>query len=100
MSTLLVVNELNAELRTAVQTMAAARREIESLRSRNLALRDVLLRMVKAHRDLNDDTEGRYPELDCGCIECTSGATPDRYNTGLCAYHTALDVLKREVTPS
>jgi hypothetical protein len=49
--------------------------------------------MVEAHRKLCDDTEGKYPPLDPGCIECTCGATPNRYNTGRCAYHIAVGLL-------
>jgi len=53
-----------------------------------------LRRMVKAHDDLASDTEGKYPVPDDGCIECTEGTVPDKFNTGLCAYHQAKKLLK------
>lgn len=59
-------------------------------------LETALNRMVCAHENLSSDTEGKYPSLDSGCIECTGGATPDRYNTGLCAYHNAKKLLGHE----
>lgn len=56
-------------------------------------LETALNRMVLAHENLRDDTEGQYPPLDAGCIECTVGTVPDRLNTGLCAYHSAKTLL-------
>lgn len=35
-----------------------------------------------------DDMDEHRP-LHAGCVQCTQGATPDRYNTGPCAYHIA-----------
>lgn len=32
------------------------------------------------------DLDGTFPS-NPGCVACTYGATPDRYNTGLCGYH-------------
>jgi hypothetical protein len=55
-----------------------------------------LNRMVLAHENTSSDTEGKYPTLDAGCIECTAGTVPDRHNTGLCAYHTAKRLLGHE----
>lgn len=57
------------------------------------ALETALNRMVLAHENLESDTEGKYPPADAGCIECTVGAVPDKYNTGLCAYHNAKQLL-------
>lgn len=53
----------------------------------------VLQRMVIAHENLRDDTEGKYPTPDAGCIVCTVGTVPNRLNTGLCAYHEAKKLL-------
>jgi len=58
-------------------------------------LETALNRMVLAHENLRDNTDGQYPPLDAGCIHCTVGTVPDRYNTGPCAYHTALKLLGR-----
>lgn len=40
------------------------------------------------------ENPGSVFEADSGCIECTSGTTPDRWNTGPCAYHRARAALK------
>jgi hypothetical protein len=60
---------------------------------RVLELEDALSRMVRAHERLSADTEGQYPYADTGCVECTAGVTPDRYNTGPCAYHASKRLL-------
>lgn len=77
----------------AVATMEQAKREILQQRSRILALEITLNRFVLAHENLASETEGHYPNPDSGCIECTAGTVPDRYNTGLCAYHRAKQLL-------
>lgn len=56
-------------------------------------LRTALSRMVLAFEALRDNTEGRYPEADAGCIHCTVGTVPNRFNTGPCAYHNAKRIL-------
>lgn len=56
-------------------------------------LETALNRMIQSHENAQADSEGRYPALDSGCIECTGGSTPDRYNTGPCAYHNAKRLL-------
>ena len=56
-------------------------------------LETALNRMVLAFENTRADTDGRWPALDSGCIECTQGATPDEFNTGLCALHNAKRLL-------
>lgn len=49
-----------------------------------------LIRLVHAWENAQE-----YAALaDSGCIECTAGTVPNNQNTGLCAYHEALKVLK------
>jgi hypothetical protein len=79
-----------AEARAA---MAEAATELNRQRTRIDALETALNRMVLAHENLVSDTEGKYPSPDAGCIECTVGTVPNRYNTGLCAYHAAKRLL-------
>jgi hypothetical protein len=67
--------------------------ELITARGRINVLETALNRMVIAHGNLSADTEGKYPPLDAGCIECTVGTVPDRFNTGLCAYHTSKKLL-------
>lgn len=40
------------------------------------------------------ENPGAALEPDAGCIECTSGATPNNHNTGPCPYHQALAALE------
>lgn len=86
-------SELAAGMNEARTAMKAATAAISEKDQRIDLLETALNRMVCVFENLRDDTEGRYPDLDSGCIECTQGATPDRYNTGLCAYHSARKLL-------
>lgn len=46
--------------------------------------------IIQDHED-NEETRSGDP----GCIECTHGVTPDRFNTGLCAYHYSKGLRER-----
>lgn len=48
-----------------------------------------LTKMVEAHEDTVSDSEGHYPRPDTGCIDCTCGTVPDKFNSGRCGYHQA-----------
>jgi hypothetical protein len=52
-----------------------------------------LARMICAHENTLEASEGKFPWKDPGCIECTVGTVPDRLNTGPCAYHNARKLL-------
>lgn len=52
----------------------------------------VLWMLDYLHRDWDNQDEGAA--VDPGCLECTLGTTPNRFNTGLCVYHIAEHVLK------
>jgi len=52
----------------------------------------VLWMLDYLHRDWDNQDEGAA--VDAGCLECTMGTTPNRFNTGLCIYHIAEHVLK------
>lgn len=82
-------------LNNALETIRDQGAELITVRRRLHELETALNRMVLAHENLSADTEGQYPHADIGCIECTSGVTPDRYNTGPCAYHTAKALLRQ-----
>lgn len=77
------------------QDVEAIEGVIDGLRSDRAALLSALTRMVMMADNINANSEGRYPEADAGCIECTAGTVPDRRNTGLCAYHNAKSVLSK-----
>lgn len=80
------VARVNHTLAAASEAMELAKKRIEDLEAG-------LRRMVCAHENLSADTEGRYPEPDVGCVECTVGTVPNNRNTGLCAYHGAKKLL-------
>ncbi|HET9864077.1 MAG TPA: hypothetical protein VFP37_11580 [Steroidobacteraceae bacterium] len=61
-----------------------------TLLSRIDALRAGLEKLVKEFDDLDE-----HRPLHAGCIQCTEGATPDRYRTGPCAYHAARALLEQ-----
>jgi hypothetical protein len=52
-------------------------------------MRDILAAFVREV----ENVDGDWPGVSAGCLECTSGVTPDRYNTGPCAYHAAKALL-------
>lgn len=39
------------------------------------------------------ESEGRWPQADSGCIDCTTGTVPYNRNTGPCAFHAAKRLL-------
>lgn len=80
------LTQLNHVLTDANEAMRLGAQRIDQLET-------ALNRMVLDHENLLSDTEGRYPPADSGCIECTAGCVPDKYNTGLCSYHNAKKLL-------
>lgn len=62
--------------------------------SRIQQLESALTRMVLEYENTLADSEGRWPHPDSGCIECTCGTVPDKFNTGPCAYHTSKKLLE------
>ena len=91
------------EMATAITRAHAApilADELQKVRLRNGQLNDriqqlevALARMICAHENVLEDSEGRYPRPDAGCIYCTKGTVPDRLNTGPCAYHYSRKLL-------
>lgn len=81
-----VFQETANNMRNASTLMRQATTRINELET-------ALNRMVHTFENTRDDSEGHYPALDGGCIQCTQGATPDRFNTGPCAYHNAKKLL-------
>lgn len=43
--------------------------------------------------DYDDENGGIIVMPDRGCVICTEGTTPDKYNTGLCDFHKAKKLL-------
>lgn len=52
-----------------------------------------LTRMICAHENVIEDSEGRYPRPDHGCFYCTKGTVPNDRDSGPCAYHNAMKLL-------
>lgn len=69
-------------------------RSVERMVEERNALHSMVADLVKVIDDIRDNTEGCWPELDSGCIDCTQGATPNRSNTGPCVYHRARRLLR------
>jgi len=64
-------------------------------------MRRAARKFVDWYETEHSGTEGSYPiEPDIGCVACTLGVTPDRYNTGLCMYHACKELLRDEVPNS
>ncbi len=83
-----VLTESNLAMINAQSVMKLASKRIDELET-------ALNRMILAHENCESDSEGHYPSPDSGCIECTCGTVPDKYNTGLCAYHNAKKLLRQ-----
>jgi hypothetical protein len=62
--------------------------KIARLASAAPALVEALTKLIIEFDDMDE-----HRPLHAGCIQCTEGATPDRYNTGPCAYHAAKAVI-------
>lgn len=90
------VDVIKGGVHEAREAMRQAADQLQEQRTRIDVLETALNRMVLVHENTQADSEGQYPALDSGCVECTGGATPDRYNTGLCAYHNAKKLLGHE----
>lgn len=85
------VIDKSAQLDQRLQALSAS---IDEALIEKAALRSVIAGLLKLIDDTRSNTEGAWPELDSGCIECTQGTTPDRYNTGPCAYHRGRRMLR------
>jgi hypothetical protein len=90
--------------------MARAHAEFAALTADNKALRDENKELrnerdqfrlaAQSNHDIVVDLVKRYDEErhcidvepDPGCLECTSGTTPNDHNTGICALHRATGV--------
>jgi hypothetical protein len=89
----LMLVELEHSSSKLVTEMDAAKNAMRQARERIHELETALNRMICAHENTLSDSEGRWPQPDCGCIYCTQGQVPDKLNTGPCAYHTAKGLL-------
>lgn len=87
------INVIKHGVHEARQAMREAADQLRTQHTRIDELETALNRMVLAHENTASDSEGRWPQPDAGCIECTAGTVPDRLNTGLCAYHNAKKLL-------
>lgn len=66
---------------------------IDTISEQRDAYRDALIKLVDHVNECRSDSEGRWPQPESWCIECTVGTVPDRLNTGLCAHHGAEKLL-------
>ena len=80
------LNEIRTTLEKSGEAMRFATARISELET-------CLNRFIHAHEYLLSETDGTYPPADSGCIDCTRGTVPDKFNTGPCPYHTAKRLL-------
>lgn len=69
-------------------------RSVDRVVEERNTLRVLVADLVAIIDEVRDDTDGRWPLPEPGCIDCTQGATPDRSNTGPCVYHRARRMLR------
>ena len=81
-----VVDQITAALLDSQHAMRLAVTRLHELET-------ALNRMVLAYENTLADSEGRWPQADCGCVFCTQGQVPEKLNTGPCSYHTAKKLL-------
>lgn len=55
--------------------------------------------LVAALRGAVDDADNRERDGEPGCLDCTYGTTPNKFNTGLCWYHRARAAIAKATTP-
>lgn len=79
---------MSAQIEIVALSNAVTRRD-EKIKSLEDAARD----LVDLITDTISNSEGRWPQPDPGCIDCTSGTVPNRLNTGPCALHAAKRLL-------
>jgi len=72
---------------------ARALHDLYESRAREVALRQAVRDLIKCMHDEESNAERDF-FTEPGCVICTHGVTPDRYNTGLCAVHRAEKLLR------
>lgn len=88
------VVEVGTQAPSATEPAESGASELTWAKARIAVLESTLLLLVHFVDESRSDSEGHYPALVSSCIECTCGATPNKYNKGLCPYHLAKQVLK------
>lgn len=84
---------MTAQLTMIGDSMRTASALMRQATLRIVSLETALLRALAQMERTQSDSEGKWPEPDPGCLECTAGTVPDTHNRGLCAYHHAKKVL-------
>jgi hypothetical protein len=69
---------------------------IERLQHERDEYRHLATQLVAEYDEMRSNSEGAYPPPDSGCIECTVGTVPNKWNTGLCVYHKAQFLLEKK----
>jgi len=89
----MTIKQMSDTIEEAKATLVGAQFAMSQGTRRIHELETALNRMVLAYENTLADSEGRWPEADCGCVFCTQGQVPDKLNTGPCAYHSSRQLL-------
>jgi len=73
--------------------MDELRDKLAALTASHAKMWNALNGLVMAVDDLDAENGDRNLFVSAGCVDCTDGVTPDKHNTGLCAYHRAIAAL-------
>jgi hypothetical protein len=76
-----------------VEECGEALKMVDAVSTRIHELETALNRMALAHENSQEESDGRWPRPDSGCVYCTHNTTPLKFDTGPCAYHTAKKLL-------
>ena len=79
--------------RGVVEECGEALKAVDAIGTRIHELETALNRMALMYENTQEESDGRWPRPDSGCIHCTHGTVPDNRNTGPCAYHAARKLL-------
>lgn len=94
------VDHLQSALKESIRLQGEYASEVERLKAERDAARECAKNVGEALSGVLNKIDWENPgaafEPDSGCLQCTSGTTPNKHNTGPCAYHKATTALKEQ----
>jgi len=89
----MTIKQMSDTIEEAKATLVGAQFAMQQGTKRIHELETALNRMALAHENSQEESDGRWPRPDSGCVYCTHNTTPLKFDTGPCAYHTAKKLL-------
>lgn len=93
-------DHLQSSLKESIRLQGEYAAEVERLKAERDAARECAKNVGEALSGVLNKIDWENPgaafEPDSGCLQCTSGTTPNKHNTGPCAYHKATTALKEQ----